>query len=30
MPKTVLFHVGMTCGGCEAAVKRILGKKEGI
>ena len=29
MTKSVLFDVGMTCGGCSAAVTRILKKVEG-
>jgi len=29
MPTTT-FHVGMTCGGCSAAVERILGKLDGV
>ena len=29
MSKTVVFEVGMTCGGCSAAVTRILKKVEG-
>ncbi|EKU22660.1 hypothetical protein NSK_008095 [Nannochloropsis salina CCMP1776] len=29
-PKTTTFHVGMTCDGCANAVKRILGKMEGV
>ncbi|EWM23077.1 Heavy metal-associated domain, HMA [Nannochloropsis gaditana] len=29
-PKTTTFHVGMTCDGCANAVKRILGKMEGM
>lgn len=30
MTKSVLFDVGMTCGGCSAAVTRILKKVEGM
>lgn len=26
----IKFHVGMTCGGCAAAVKRILNKLDGV
>jgi copper chaperone CopZ len=28
--KEVNLAVGMTCGGCSAAVQRILGKLEGV
>ncbi|KAA0146835.1 hypothetical protein FNF27_07397 [Cafeteria roenbergensis] len=27
---TIRLRVGMTCGGCEGAVTRILGKLEGV
>lgn len=27
---SVRLHVGMVCGGCEGAVRRILGKMEGV
>lgn len=30
MTTTTKFDVGMTCEGCAAAVKRILGKIEGV
>eukprot|EP00603_Paraphysomonas_imperforata_P003996 CAMPEP_0114423082 /NCGR_PEP_ID=MMETSP0103-20121206/5956_1 /TAXON_ID=37642 ORGANISM="Paraphysomonas imperforata, Strain PA2" /NCGR_SAMPLE_ID=MMETSP0103 /ASSEMBLY_ACC=CAM_ASM_000201 /LENGTH=75 /DNA_ID=CAMNT_0001591715 /DNA_START=29 /DNA_END=256 /DNA_ORIENTATION=- len=30
MTKSVVFDVGMTCGGCSAAVTRILKKVEGV
>lgn len=30
MTKTVQFSVGMSCNGCAGAVKRILGKIEGV
>jgi hypothetical protein len=29
MTKTVVFKVGMTCGGCSGAVSRILSKIAG-
>ena len=29
VPQTVTLKVAMTCGGCEAAVKRVLSKLEG-
>ena len=30
MPTTTAFTVGMTCEGCAGAIKRILGKMEGV
>lgn len=31
MSETITLHVtGMTCGGCENAVKRALGRVEGV
>lgn len=27
---SVVFHVGMTCDGCAGAVKRVLGKIDGV
>ncbi len=29
-PQEIAFRVGMTCEGCSNAVKRILGKIEGV
>ena len=29
-PSSVTFNVGMICGGCEGAVRRVLGKVEGV
>ncbi|XP_076888331.1 copper transport protein ATX1-like isoform X1 [Bidens hawaiensis] len=28
--QTVVLKVGMSCGGCVGAVKRVLGKMEGV
>lgn len=28
--QTVVLKVGMSCGGCVGAVKRVLGKMEGL
>jgi copper chaperone len=30
MVKTITFKIGMTCGGCSGAVKKILSKIEGV
>ncbi|KAL9268488.1 Copper transport protein CCH-like protein [Drosera capensis] len=30
MPQTVVLKVGMSCQGCVGAVKRVLGKMEGV
>ncbi|XP_011032831.1 PREDICTED: copper transport protein CCH [Populus euphratica] len=30
MSQTVVLKVGMSCGGCVGAVKRVLGKMEGV
>lgn len=30
MPEETLLYVGMTCGGCSGAVKRILNKLSGV
>ena len=29
-PAPVVFNVGMTCDGCAGAVKRVLGKIDGV
>nr|XP_043612680.1 copper transport protein ATX1 [Erigeron canadensis] len=30
MSQTVVLKVAMSCGGCSGAVKRVLGKMEGV
>ncbi|KAK9817325.1 hypothetical protein WJX74_004421 [Apatococcus lobatus] len=30
MVNEVALKVGMTCGGCEAAVRKVLGKLDGV
>ena len=30
MSKTIIFKVGMTCGGCSGAVSKILSKIDGV